>query len=65
MQDKLIEGKEYHLWRGDVYLGIGTYSERDMRILKDKFFKIPNDYRVTMLHHIDHYQQASELLTTK
>lgn len=26
MQDKLIEGKDYHLWIGLKYLGIGKYN---------------------------------------
>lgn len=72
MKDKLIEGKEYHLWQGDIYLGIGKYREgyngdSFLHNYKHKLFTVYIGifYEYYILENITYYQRASELLTTK
>lgn len=62
MQDKLIEGKEYHLWYKGKYLGIATwecYAKGEGNFIMQgicigKFIQLA-----------DEWQLASEILTTK
>jgi hypothetical protein len=63
MQDKLIPGKEYHLWKDGEYLGVGTYLQPIDPMFG--FFMVPYDvYNVIRysIKTVDHYQAASELV---
>lgn len=64
MQDKLIEGKEYHLWNNGKYLGIGVFCKDELSngVIYYCFDLFDECY---FNFQIDQYQQASELLTTK
>jgi hypothetical protein len=63
MQDKLMEGKEYHLWRGSEYLGIDKYNR--MRDIKHNVTVGGFDIEDLFIYYwcITNYQQASELTT--
>ena len=63
MQDKLMEGKEYHLWRGSEYLGIDKYNR--MRDIKHNVTFGGFDIGHLFIYYwgISKCQQASELTT--